>query len=216
MNKEDFFQNLLEYSRDEGFSFLVSGQAFETPQKLSSGKQALIATAAGAMFGLIGVLSSGYLDETNKQGLIQDLQRLQGYCSLIGIKYSDGPVLIRLGIDADDVPNETLIGRFAIIHERAYDFRKYAPSVIRGFWNDGKLATGAQVVLAFSKHRRAKEFNENYAAKCKLTAFWKKVYTQPWVADLEDEEITRFRQPLSDLVTRDADKLKAGLFRQRT
>jgi hypothetical protein len=212
MNKEDFFSNLLEYSTNEGFSFLVSGQTIETPQKLSGGKQALIATAAGAMFGLVGVLSSGYLDETNKQGLIQDLQRLQDGCSLIGIKYSDGPVLIRLGIDGDDILNETLIGRFAIIHERAYDFRKYAPSVLPG----GKLAIGVQVVLAFSKHKRAKEFIENYASKCKLTAFWKKVYTQPWVADLEDEEVRRFRQPLSDLITRDSEKLKGGLFRQRT
>src|SRR5262249_55396020 len=143
-------------------------------------------------------------------------RRLQEYSTVVGIKLSDGPVLLRFGIDADDISFETLVGRFAMIHERAYDFRKYAPSLMRSIWSDGKLATVAQVVVAFSAHKRAREFIQSYADKCKHTAFWKKVYTQPWVADLEDEEITRLRQPLSDLVTRDSDKLKAGLFRNRT
>ena len=43
-----------------------------------------------------------------------------------------------------------------------------------------------------------------------------KVYMQPWVVDLEDEDITRLRQPLSDLLERDSEKIKAGLFRRRS
>ena len=35
-------------------------------------------------------------------------------------------------------------------------------------------------------------------------------------ADLGDCDITRFRQPLSDLLTRDSEKIKAGLFRTRS
>jgi hypothetical protein len=215
MNKSDFFPNLLDYSKDEGFSLLAPEESFDDPNRLSGGKQAMIAAATGAAFGLIGSLSSGYMDETSKQGLIADLRRMQDYCDCVGIKLSDGPVLLRLGIDADDIPGETVVGRFAMIHERAYDFRKYAPSMIRTIFSDGKLATVAQVVVAFSTHKRAKEFIDRYAAKCKQTAFWKKVYTQPWVVDLEDEEITRFRQPLSDLLTRDSDRLMVGMFRER-
>jgi len=214
MNKSEFFPNLIDYSKDEGFSLLVPGEGFDDPKRLSGGKQMLISAVAGVAFGLIGSLASGYMDKTQKDGLVADLRKMQEYCDLIGIKLSDGPVLVRLGIDGDDISGEALIGRFAMIHERAYDFRKYAPSVMRTIWNDGKLSTVAQVLVTFSAHKRAKEFVQNVANKCKHTATWKKVFTQPWVVDLEDEEITRFRQPLSDLMTRDSEKLKAGLFRQ--
>jgi hypothetical protein len=215
MNKSEFFPNLLDYSKADGFSFLVPGEGFDDPKRLSGGKQMLISAVAGVAFGLIGSLSSGYMDKTQKDGLVAELLKMHEYCGLVGIKLSDGPVLLRLGIDADDISGEALVGRFAMIHERAYDFRKYAPSVMRTIWNDGKLATVAQVVIVFSTHKRAREFTQTLADKCKHTAIWKKVYTQPWVIDLEDEEVTRFRQPLSDLMTRDSEKLKAGLFRQR-
>jgi hypothetical protein len=82
--------------------------------------------------------------------------------------------------------------------------------------SDGKLPTVAQVIVTFTAHRRARIFLESFADKCKHTAIWKKVYTQPWIVDLEDEDIRRLRQPLSDLVTRDSDRLKAGFFRKRT
>ena len=215
MNKSEFFLNLLDYSKDEGFSLFVPREGFDEPKRLSGGKQTMIAVAAGAAFGLIGTLSSGYLDKTDKPLLVADLQRMQNYSTVIGIKLRDGPVFLRLGIDADEISGETLVGRFAMIHERAYDFRKYAPSLMRTIFSDGKLATVAQVVVTFSEHSRAREFIQTYADKCKHTAGWKKVYTQPWVVDLQDEEITRFRHPLSNLMTRDSDRLKAGLFRQR-
>ena len=214
MNKAEFFDNLLNYSKDEGFSFLQAADRFDDPKRLSSGKQILIKATAGAVFGLLGSLSAGYVDETHADGLVADLRMMHDYCSLIGIKLSDGPVLLRLGIDGDDISGEALVGRFALIHERAYDFRKYAPSVMRTIWTEGRLATVAQVVVAFSSHKTAREFIRSFADKCKHTALWKNVYTQPWVADLEDEDITRFRKPLSDLLVRDSGRLKTGLFRK--
>src|SRR5438105_5736835 len=127
MNQKDFFSNFLDYSRDEGFSFFTPGEKFDDPKRLSWGKQALVAAAAGAAYGLIGSLSSGYSGKTSRDGLIADLKKLHEHSDLVSIKLSHGPVLVRLGIDADDLLGETLIGRFALIHERAYDFRKYAP-----------------------------------------------------------------------------------------
>jgi hypothetical protein len=211
MNQKDFFENLLDYSRDEDFSFFTPGEKFNDPKKLSWGKQALVAAMSGAAYGLIGSLSSGYSGSSTRDNLIADMQNMHEHCDLVAIKLSHGPVLVRLGIDADNLSGETLVGHFALIHERLYDFCKHAPSVMPG----GKLATAAQVVVVFSTHKRAKEFIDKYAGNCKHTAFWKKIYTQPWVVDLEDEEIKRFRQPLSDLVANDSEKLKAGLFRRR-
>ncbi len=215
MNKSEFFPNLLEYSKEEGFSLLVPGERLNDPKGLSLGKQMVIAAVAGTVFGLIGSLSSGYQDETKKQGLVADLQRMQDYCALVGIKLSNGPVLLRLGIDADDISGEALAGRFAMIHERAYDFRKYAPSSMRTIWRDNKLATFVQVVVALSAHKRAREFILSFGDKCKHTAVWKNVHTQPWVVDLEDEDIKRFRTPLDELLMRDSERIKSGLFRRR-
>ena len=215
MNQQEFLINVFDYSKSEGFSFLATDGEFEDPKRLSGAKQALVAAVAGAAFGLLGSLSSGYMKETDKACLIGDLKRMMELCDAVGIKLSDGNVLIRLVINADNVADETLVGRFAVVHERAYDFRKYAMSLMRSIWNDGKLPTVAQVIVAFSTHRRAKVFSENFADKCKHTAIWKKVYTQPWIVDLEDEDIQRLRQPLSDLVSRGSDKIKAGFFRKR-
>jgi len=208
MNQADFLDNLLDYSKGEGFSFLQGDERFEDPKRLSGGKQALVAAAAGALFGLVGSLSSGYMTETDRAGLIADLKKMNDLCDRVGIKLSDGSVLIRLAINADSLSDESLVGRFALIHERAYDFRKYAISIMRSIWSDGKQPTVSQVLIAFSAHRRARTFLQSFADKCKHTAVWKKVYTQPWVVDLEDEDITRLRQPLSDLLERDSEKIK--------
>jgi len=69
------------------------------------------------------------------------------------------------------------------------------------------------VVLVFSSHKRANDFIQNFADKCSHSAFWKKVYTYPWIVDLEDEEIKRYRQPLDNVLGL-AEKLKAELFRK--
>jgi hypothetical protein len=215
MNQQDLISNALDFFKGEGYTFLIPGVQLDNPIQLSGGKQALVAAAAGMAFGLLGSLSSGYMDKVDKEVLKKDLQRLYDYCDLAGIHLSSGNVVLRLVMDGDNLSNETIVGRFAMIHERAYDFRKYAMTFLRSVVSDGKLSTYAIVLMAFSSHKRTKDFINGYADKCKHTAFWKKVRTQAWVIDLEDEEITRFPQPLIDLGGARFDKIKAGLFHKR-
>jgi hypothetical protein len=144
--------------------------------------------------------------------LITDLQKAQNYCDFIGIKTSNGPALLRLAIDADDIPDETLIGRFAVIHEQAHNFRKHSSTFPGGF-KETKFAVYAQVVVVFSSHKRARNFIQRFADQCSHTAFWKKVYTYPWIVDLEDEEIKRYRQPLDNFFGQ-GEKLKSELFQK--
>jgi hypothetical protein len=212
VNQNVFFTSLIEYSRGEGYSFFVPGEAFDEPRKLSAGGQALIAVAAGAFAGLLGGLSSGYLDKTSKEDLLVDMKNMSQYCDVVGLKLSYGNVLLRLGIDSDNLSNETLIGRFSMIHERVHDFRKYAASFLRSVFSDGKQPTFAHVFVIFSSHKRAKDFKDNCAEKCKQSAFWKKVYTSPWLVDLEDEELATFEKAL---VPRNLTEMKAALFRNR-
>ncbi len=209
MNQTDFFANLIEYSKDGGFAFLLE-EGSDVPAKPSPAKLAFVKVASGAAFGLFGVLSSGNASKATTEDLIVDLKRMNEYCDLVGIRLNQGNVIIRMVIDADKLSNELILGRFALIHERLFDFRKYAITLLAS-----KLPTLAQVILTFSEHKRANEFNKQFADKCKHTTFWKKVYTQPWVADLEDEEITRMRAPIDQLVIRDGEKLRAALFRKR-
>ena len=142
MNQKEFFENFLVYSKDEGFSFFVPGEKFDDPKKLSWGKQVLITAASGAVYGIIGSLSSGYSGSVSKDDLIADMQKMHEHCDLVSIKLSHGPALVRLGIDADNLSGEALIGRFALIHECAYNFRKHAPAVM-----GAKLATVTQVLV---------------------------------------------------------------------
>jgi hypothetical protein len=86
---------------------------------------------------------------------------------------------------------------------------------MRSIFGESKMSTIAQVVLVFSMHKRAKEFNQNIAEQCKHRTIWKSVFTQPWVFDLEDEEINIHRHGIYAPVTRDIAKLKAGLFHDR-
>jgi hypothetical protein len=230
MNKSDFFKNFLDYSKREGFSFFISGEQFNDPEKLSSSRQMmnkLMFAAAVGIGGAIGgapasglglsiaILNPGDLNPVERQALISDLEIVHNHCDFIGIKISNGPALLRLGIDADDISDESLIGRFAIRHEQAYKFRKHSSSLFRNrvSKNVATFAVYAQIVVVFSTHKRARNFIQNSANKCSHSAFWQKVYTSPWIVDLEDEDIKRYRQPLDGFLGY-GEKLKVELFQK--
>jgi hypothetical protein len=222
VNKPDFIKNFLDYSQKEGFSFLAQDGQFDNAEKPSLGTQfkqnMVIAATTGVVGGLLGMktfifagsLDSGQLSPTELNALIADLQKLGGACDFVGIKLSRGPVLLRLGIDADNISDETLIERCAVIHERAHDFLKFAAPIMY----DTKYGVATQVVTVFSLHKRAKAFAEGSANRCQHKTIWKKVYTRPWVVDLEDEDITRLGYGLSNLWGRETKKLKSELFRK--
>lgn len=208
MNKTDFFLNLLEYSHSKGFSFLTPDQAFEQPKKLSTAQQTKVAMISGVFFGALGGISTGYTSKINKEQTIADFKRMSEHCDLVGLNLSGVVVQLRLGLDADDLTDEAIVDRCTLIQERAHDFRNYALSLFTG-----KMSTHAEVIMAFSSHKRAKEFIDRSAKKCKHWSYWKKVMTHPWVADLEDEEMTGFQFDLGHML---AKQLKSGLFHTRS
>lgn len=220
MNKIDFVPNLLEFSKNEGFSFLSPDDQFAEPKTMSGGKQALIAGllgagmsavfGGGAISGAIFGSNVGYAGHS-KEELITDLKGMNHYCNLIGMNVSSGKCLIRLVIDADEIPSETLVGRFAMIHERAHTFRKYSMVMAKNWiWGDATYPTTAQVLLVYSSHKKAKDFIQTYADKCKHWAFRKGIFTYPFIVDLEDEEIVI----LNHGIKLKADKFKAAFFKK--
>jgi hypothetical protein len=214
MDKTEFFRNLAEYSQSKGFSlFKPDTDEFEDPKRFSKGQQIAIGMIYGAAFGALGGGLGGYYSETRKEQLVSDLKTLSEYRDMIGINLSRGFNLLRVAIDADDLTDEALIGRFALIHERLHDFRKYAMSSLTG-----KMRTQAEVLVVFSAHERATAFIEGSAKKCGQLSYRKNVMTQPWIVDLEQDEITRSRVGLNlqpSFGLNPWENYKAALFRKR-
>jgi hypothetical protein len=203
MQKTDFFKRILQYSQNEGFSFLSPETHFADPKRMSGGKQMLIAgmgTVAGLISGQFVISGAGYSDQ-KQEALMADLRRISEYCDLIGVKLDTGPAILRMLIDADDIPGEALVGRFAMIHERASDFEKYS-LVIAKNWLYGNATSGVylQVLTVFSLHSKARHFIQTYADKCTHRSKHTSngiikiggglLLTCPWVVDLEDETVT--------------------------
>ncbi len=233
MNKADFFRNLVEYSQAKDFSFLIAGDVTQAPRQVSRGQQlalsalsTVVGGAIGGGFGLAGVVGGGALfgagfgvpgySNARKQELISDLQRLSPYGDLVGINLTKGFALLRVAIDADDLTEDALVGRFSLIHQRAFKFRKYALSTFPS--NMGALV---EVLVIFSAHERVRDFIQRVAPKCKHNAGFISrmrggVHTYPWVVDLECKEIVGTRMGLFKLAFGlERGDHNAALFRQR-
>jgi hypothetical protein len=191
MTQSEFFKILVDYYKGRGFAFFVPGEQFVDQEKMPLAKRTVFKAIAGVAMTLaanpgLGVatsLTSFNLSAADKESLIIDLEQMHSHCDLVGIKVSDpiAPAMLILGIDADDISNESLIGRFVNIHEQAHNFIKYSPSTMFGKKNGVRTS----VCVVYSSHKRAKDFIENAAKKCKHSAFWKEVNTWSWPMDLE-------------------------------
>ena len=219
-NKSSFFINLLAYSKAQGYSFLVPNEQFDAnkPSARTQLKQNLLMAATvgvmGAVMGMntrvfFGNSNSAQLSQNEKDALAKDLTELQNHCDFAGIKLDNGPANLRLAIDADNLSDESLIGRSAIIHQRTHDFLKYTSYVMY----DTKYGASTHLMIVFSSHKRVEEFWKKYANKCHHKSFLKKVYTRTWVVDLENKEITRQGYFLSDLLGQGLDKMEAEIFK---
>ena len=222
MNKSAFFNNLLEYSKVEDYLLFVPGEQLADPKQMSFAKRTVLKAIMGVGMTLAANPGLGYLISQNsfnlstasRESLTKDLEIMLNHCDLAGVKSSFGSVVLLLAIDADDITNESLIGHFAFIHEHSHNFRQYADSLMQSRIGNSKLGVFTQVVTAFSTHKRSSEFIENVADKCKHTAFWKKVYTQVWAADLENEEVKIIGLPMTNIFGGVSEKFKKAVFRK--
>jgi hypothetical protein len=57
MNKSDFFSNLINYSKREGFSFFLPGEDSDDPEKFSERKQVAHRAAFAVTSGIISAIA---------------------------------------------------------------------------------------------------------------------------------------------------------------
>lgn len=192
MQKTNFFKRLVDASAQEGFSFLVAGHEIAEPQRATG-----IAFAANVAFGVaLGVfspLSAGYFEKFDKNTLINDLEGMRDCCDVAGIRHYAGAVFLRLIVDGDKLSGESIVGRCAMIHERAGTFRKYAMSIVKTWFSDVRNITSAEVYIMFSEHKSATTFVGKFAEKCAHYTYKKQLYTSVLVVDLADNKIQVFK-----------------------
>jgi hypothetical protein len=101
MKKSDFFENLIDYSKGENFSFYIPGGQFNDPKRLSDSRQKIYKMIfagavgiGGAIGGVnsgvlsVGILNSGDWNSPERDALITDLQEIHNHCDFASIPHS--------------------------------------------------------------------------------------------------------------------------------
>ena len=172
--------------------------------------QNILSVISIAGFGVLFGSNVGYGNHS-KDEIVADLKKMNEHCSLVGLNLDNGICSVQLMIDGDEMTFEALIGRFALINENIYSFRKYSMVLIRNWiLGNSTLGTQAQVILYFSSAKKSQEFFRLYAKKCTYTDPGKQVYTYPVIVDLEElatatHRLGRFYE----------DKYRAAVFKKR-
>ena len=184
---------LLEYIKKRGFTFV--GPDVETahiPRTPSSQKIMAIAAATFGIGNPLVAFASGIVPDFKDQDIRKSLISLYDVADFVGVSLEWGAVRMVLSLDADEITDEALIGKFVLLHERITQFRKYAMSSLQTRLGDIKQGTVAHVFLVFRQPYKADHFANNLSDKCKQVTFWKKIWTLPWAVDVPGKRIHRW------------------------
>jgi hypothetical protein len=197
VDKGHFLENLVEASViEDGFVFLNDNGELPPPKKTSTAAQVGIAAGIVAATVAANVLVGGNVrvftprplipGSQDHNALVGDLSWLKTVSQIVGVRICHGAVVLRLSIDADILPIETIIGRFAVIHEYAFRLCRYSESYA-GSPHPMIITQGA---ILFSEHKKAKQFAEQFVKTCIHRPSSFRV-TQPWIIDLDDEVVIK-------------------------
>ena len=95
--------------------------------------------------------------------------------------------LLTVAIVGDEIPDETLIGRTAIIHGLTEELKKYSMTMFESRFSQAKCGVMSSVYIAFDSHKRAKAFFEQHGRKCQHKNKNAALFSS--IVDLEDGEI---------------------------
>src|SRR5208282_2730886 len=141
----------------------------------------ILLTGAGGM-ARVPLIGRG---NQNIDAIARELAKYKSVSDFIGIQLKTGSVVLRLVIDGDNLPMQTIIRHLALIHNQSAALRNYADS----FGRRDQVTSVSQGILLFSAHSRAREFSNNFAATC----LWHDPHfhkVQPWTVDLEEQTVT--------------------------
>jgi hypothetical protein len=133
-------------------------------------------------------------DSTVREKLMTTLQEMQKYGISVGFSLKDGAPKILLAVDAENLNDEQIVGRFILIRDTTQKFKDFAlPPLlgVRGRWT--KCPTKCYVFTLFLSHAKALHFTENLQEKSKHNpVFSKAAHVLPWAVDLERKRVKKY------------------------
>jgi hypothetical protein len=186
VEKTAFELQALSVFHDLGYSFYQDFQQGEALKRMPTGQKAVLFAgmlAAGGLVAALGTGSSKFTDEEVKQ----EVEKLAPLCDLIGIR-SSGGVSLALFVHANDLADESLVGKCHLIQARLSPFKTFA---MRFGWS--KYPVFADVFFVFSNSEKAFHFRQCTQDHCKQFEFFKKTHVLPWGIDTSAKSVWGYK-----------------------
>ena len=202
---EEFYLRFVRYFQAEGCVFPASTETEIRATGMPFWTRVL---ASGG--GVLGGLCTGYSARFTDENVRAELFRLGHHCDLVSVKCDGLAPLLIVTMEADDLSNEELVGRFAFRDEATARFKDFAPRL--GIAYGQKLGVDCHAFVVAATSTRALSFEVNAQEKCKRFHFWRKVHVLPWSVDLESRRLTQFPGLPLALGFLSAEKMAHALF----
>jgi hypothetical protein len=124
--------------------------------------------------------------------VLTTLRGMKAHGETVGFSLEGGAPKVLLEVDAENLNDEQILGRFILISDAAAKFKDFALNIpMGGRWS--KHPTTCHVFVSFSSHSKAIHFNEDLEGKCKsYNIFTKAPHVFPWTVDLERKRVKKY------------------------
>jgi len=152
-------------------------------QRVSTGRKILLSGSffmAGGLIGALGTKSSKFSDDDVKA----EMAKLRKSCDFAGIRIDTGQAILALFIYADNLSDDSMIGKSILIRDQMKAFKDFTMKMA---WSKG--AAYAKVFYFFFDSSKAFHFRQSGQKHCNHKLFWDTVYVQPWGIDVSAQSV---------------------------
>lgn len=178
---EAFLAKFIQFFSSREFTFFTSDFNPSDVARVSLLTRLCVQTVGALEFGVLGAFFSGQTGgKATNANLKSNLEELSKFGEVVGIYLKYGQPVMVLAINAENLSDEQLIGRFTLLLNSTQKMREFAMRIV-----GGKLPSRTLVFAVFQSHTKALHFKETVSNKCKKFSFFNKVWVLPYTVDLE-------------------------------
>lgn len=138
--------------------------------------------------GVAAGLSVGYSTFSDTE-VKSEVEKLNEICDLVSLRLDTGGALLALFVDADELTDESTIGKSVLIKDRLKNFSKFT---LRMGW--AKRGIIADAFYIFGNSEKAFHFRHGVQEQCKYGHFiFPKLYSLPWGIDTSAKSIWGYK-----------------------
>jgi hypothetical protein len=151
---------------------------------MSAGRQMISGAAMAVAIGVGAGLGVGYSAFSDAE-VKSEVEKLNRTCDLVSLRLDTGGALLALFIDADNLNDESVVGKSVLIKNSLQTFSKFT---LRMGW--AKRGVVADVFYVFSNSEKAFHFRKGIQEQCKYGhLIFPKIYSLPWGIDVSAKSI---------------------------